>query len=326
MLTASTTLISRRRLLAGGLALSFVAGSLAACGASAPTNVPPATAAAFPGNGTPPLLADANWLRQQSAAKQQKLRILDLSDLATYRAGHVPGAVHAWWQDAMALNYPTYGVVRFEQDPINDAHSVITGWGINDATHVIAYDNKRNRYAAAIVWWLRALGHSHATVLDGGLAAWRGAGGRATTKGTSAARATDLTLKPDKTWLIGTVDLKHALGRSSLVIVDTRTADELNDTINDTVKRGRIPGAVAIPWTSTLRDQAGRLKPPDQLRQLYLDAGVLPQKTVVVYGRFGIEAAQSWLVLSLLGYQHIRLYDQGWAQWGASAGVPIAPP
>src|SRR5215210_3932996 len=65
-----------------------------------PAALPAATVAPFSGNDpASPLLVDATWLTAHAA--NPHLRILDLSAIATYRRGHVPGAVHAWWQDTM---------------------------------------------------------------------------------------------------------------------------------------------------------------------------------------------------------------------------------
>lgn len=289
--------------------------------------VPLATVAPFPGNAAAdtPLLVDAAWLRrQQTVSPPIDLRLLDLSPLRTYRRGHVPGAVHAWWQDTVDRFYPTYGVVLKErQDPGSRAR-LLADLGIGDETTVVAYDDDRNRYAAHLVWVLRYFGHDRAAVLDGGLAAWPAEANpeRHPTGSTPAAPAS-VDLQPG--YVIGTRELSRRLTDPSIVLVDARTGDEAADDLDGTIRRGRLPGAVSIPWTSTLRDDAGRLKPPAELSRLFRAAGVTPEREVVVYARFGVEASQPWLVLKLLGYPNVRVYDQGWAEWAAKPELPIAP-
>jgi thiosulfate/3-mercaptopyruvate sulfurtransferase len=46
--------------------------------------------------------------------------------------------------------------------------------GINPKTTVIAYDNHGSVYASRLWWMLKASGHAHVQVLDGGLSAWNG--------------------------------------------------------------------------------------------------------------------------------------------------------
>src|SRR5215207_3449444 len=87
--------------------LRLTAGVLA--GAMASRMPSPAWAQpAFPGNVDPPLLVDPTWLQAEAEAN---IRVLDCSPLRTYEDAHIPGAIHAWWQDTMDPNKPTYGSV-----------------------------------------------------------------------------------------------------------------------------------------------------------------------------------------------------------------------
>ncbi len=114
---------------------------------------------AFPGNGDPPLLVDPAWLQQELAALDARVRILDSSPLRTYQDAHIPGAVHAWWQDTMDQNKEVYGsVIRpggeqpdgtFDQSPRTQ---ILKDLGIDDQTFVVAYDNDKGRWAAHLVW------------------------------------------------------------------------------------------------------------------------------------------------------------------------------
>ena len=302
---------------------------LAACGpAGTLPLVPAATVAPFPGNDATatPLLVDAAWLRTRMDERPASdLRLLDLSPPRIYRRGHLPSAVHAWWQDTMDRYYPVYGVLLSDRQDAGARARWLADLGVGDETLVVAYDDARNRYAARLIWTLRYLGHKRATVLDGGLAAWRGAGGEVSRDAASAPRVEDATISPQPGYIIGTRELRERLADPALVLLDVRTDEEATDDLNGTVRRGRIPGAVSVPWTTTLRDGAGRLKPPAELVALFRAAGVTPDKEVVVYARFGVEASHAWLVLKLLGYPRVRVYDQGWAEWASTPELPIDP-
>jgi 3-mercaptopyruvate sulfurtransferase SseA len=90
------------------------------------------------------------------------------------------------------------------------------------------------------------------------------------------------------------------------------------------VRPGHIPGAVNVDWARNLTPPPRRFKSRDVLRQLYQDAGVTPEKEVVVYCRTGARASHDDFVLQLLGYEHVRLYDGPFVEWSAKAVVPVA--
>ena len=46
-----------------------------------------------------------------------------------------------------------------------------------DHAQVVAYDDSGGTFAARLWWMLRWLGHERVAVLDGGIAAWKRAGG-----------------------------------------------------------------------------------------------------------------------------------------------------
>jgi thiosulfate/3-mercaptopyruvate sulfurtransferase len=222
--------------------------------------------------------------------------------------------------------YDVYGVVLKDRDaPFTHAH-VLADLGIGDRTDLVLYDADRNRYAARLVWYLRYLGHQRASVLDGGLAAWRGAGGEVEDGENGAPAAPPATIDGQAGFIIGTRELAERLGDPSLTILDTRTDDEAGDDLNGTLRSGQIPGSVRIPWTATLRDEAGRLRSPEELGALLAAAGITPEREIAIVARFGVETGQPWLALKLLGHQVVRVYDQAWAEWGRKiSDLPIEP-
>ena len=299
--------------------------ALAGCGASLLSPVPVAPVAPFPGNVPPPLLVDAAWLRDRLAEPPANIVVLDLSSLRHYSQGHVPGAVHAWWQDAMDPYYPVYGVVLADRNERLARERFMRQIGVGPESVVVVYDDDMNRYAARLVWTLRYFGHQNAAVLDGGLAAWRGLGEPVSQESASAADTSPGALQPQAGFIIGTQELRQRLHDPAVVVLDTRAEEEMRDEVNGSLRVGRIPGAVSVPWTATLRDDAGRLKSPAELAAIFSGAGVTPDREVVIYARFGVEASQPWLVLRLLGYPRVRVYDQGWAEWASKPDLPIEP-
>jgi thiosulfate/3-mercaptopyruvate sulfurtransferase len=215
-------------------------------------------------------------------------------------------------------------VLKTREEPFTHP-TVLASFGIDGNRPVVFYDDDRNRHAARLVWYLRYLGLPPAAVLDGGLAAWRGAGGEVET---GEREPPDASPPPivGQGGIIGTRELAERLGDPTLTILDARGDEETVDDLNGTLRVGRVPGAIRVPWTATLRDGAGRLMDPTELAALFANAGVVPAREVAVVARFGVETGQPWLVLALLGYPRVRVYDQGWAEWGAeTSNLPIEP-
>ncbi len=304
----------------------FVAMLVFLVGCGAPiASVPPAPVASFPGNTDPPLLVDAAWLRDRLSQPGADVRVLDLSPPRRYAEGHIPGAIHAWWQDAMDPYYPVYGVVLSNRNVSDARERYLQQLGVSRETVVVAYDNDNNRHAARLVWTLRYFGHPDASVLDGGLAAWKGLNVSISRDAGAVPDVPPVEIRPQPGVIIGTRELRERHTDPSVVVLDIRSDEEARDDLNGSLRIGRIPGAVSVPWSATLRDNSGRLKSPDELAALFATAGVTPDREVVIYARFGVETAQTWLVLSLLGYPNVRVYDQGWAEWASKPDLPIEP-
>lgn len=316
--------VPRRTFLAGALGVATL--GLSGCRESTIEVVPAEPIAAFPGLGDPPLLVDVAWLRaRQADAAAGRVVLLDFSDPPTYRAGHIPGAVHAWWQDWIDPYSDIYGVLLGTRNVPTARTDLLARLGIDGAATVVAYDADRNRYAARMVWILRYLGLPDAAVLDGGLGAWLGGDGDRSTDDGDAPVASAPALSVQTRWTIPFEELRDRYADPALAIVDVRTDDEADDDLNGLLHRGQIPGSLRLPWTGTVRDDAGRPQPPDVLAATFARLGVTPEREVIVVARFGVETGQTWLVLSLLGYTDVRVFDRGWAHWGRKdAGMPIA--
>lgn len=140
---------------------------------TAPATVAPVQAA--PVSPQQPLLVDATWLHDRLSSDTPPV-VVDLNDHDVYAREHIPGAIHAWWQDAMDPFAETYGsTLRIADNPFT-LPTFAPDIGATTEETVVVYDDSASAHAAWFVWRLRAHGYTNAVVLDGGLAAWKGAG------------------------------------------------------------------------------------------------------------------------------------------------------
>jgi thiosulfate/3-mercaptopyruvate sulfurtransferase len=212
------------------------------------------------------------------------------------------------------------------RNPMPTARAFLDGLnaaGARSGTRIVAYD-ERMEGVAARVWWLgRELGIT-IDVLEGGLAAWREAGGQV-----ASGEPTEQPVTGDLTCPAG-IDPDAPLGADGrrtvsatellepdedLLLLDVRGAtryrgdEEPLDPIG-----GHIPGAVNIPNV----DEQGRPTPLKVLADLVAHDG-----EVVVSCGSGVSACIMLLRLAEAGRDDAKLYPGSWSEWLA-LGLPYA--
>lgn len=261
------------------------------------------------------------------------VRVCDCSfDLAdptagerAFAQGHIPGAAYLHLdRDLSAAKTGRNG-----RHPLTtrDAFAArIAALGADDDTLLVACDAQGGMFAARLWWMLRWVGHARVAVLDGGLPAWRAAGG-AIEAGPAepAPRPGRFSLRPA---LVDTIDgatLRARLGEPGLQILDGRSADRFrgeNETLDPVA--GHIPGALNRPFKDNL-DDAGRFLPLPVLRAQWqaVLAGRAPSTLVHQCGS-GVTACHNLLALHALGLEGGVLYPGSWSEWCAQPGAPVA--
>lgn len=246
--------------------------------------------------------------------------VLDLRPPEDYTAGHIPGAVHL----------DLWGVSLIDTDPAPlkafmwMIEHVLAAHGVDAATPVVVYDEKSGMRAARAFWFLEYFGHPSVRMLDGGYGAWV-ADGRDVTRDAGPPPKSSWTGAREEKTLATWKDVRAALGRADVVLLDTRTEGEYAGTTVRAKRGGAIPGAVHIEWTRNLTPQ-GHFKPAGELEKMYRDAGVTPDREVITYCQGGYRAAHSYLALRLLGYPRVRSYVGSWKEWGDRDDLPIEMP
>jgi thiosulfate/3-mercaptopyruvate sulfurtransferase len=115
-------------------------------------------------------------------------------------------------------------------------------------------------------------------------------------------------------------------------LIDVRTPQEYRGELlhmpgypqEGAQRGGHIPGAVNIPWAQAVNPENGTFKAADELRKLFEQYGITPDKEIIAYCRIGERSSLTWFVLRyLLGYPKVKNYDGSWTEWGNLVNAPI---
>jgi thiosulfate/3-mercaptopyruvate sulfurtransferase len=259
-------------------------------------------------------LVDVDWLR--AALGRPALCVVDcrwkLGDpragRAGYLAGHIPGA--AFLHLDRDLSGPPGGRGRHPLPEAAEFERAARRAGIGEHSEVVAYDEGGESGAARLWWLLRHFGHERVAVLDGGLAAWREAGGPLA-PGDERPAPGDFTATERRD---DTVSLEE-VSAGGLTLVDAR-APERYEGRSEPVDpvAGHIPGAANVPFGELA--PGGRFLDPAELRKRLAGVG----DELVAYCGSGVSACTVVLAAELAGID-ARLYPGSWSEW-SGRGLP----
>jgi thiosulfate/3-mercaptopyruvate sulfurtransferase len=241
--------------------------------------------------------------------------------LPAYREGHLPGAVFVDLDAELADppgsrgRHPLPDRAAFEQ--------AMRRHGVSASRPVVAYDQGDNVGASRAWWTLAYFGHPDVRVLDGGIAAWVGAGHPVTAEraGPPAAPG-DFDATPGGRIVLDAGQAAE-LARTGLLL-DARTLVRYRGEQEpiDPVA-GHIPGAVSAPTTDNMDAQRGTYLDREALRERFAALGVAAGIRVGAYCGSGVTAAHTVLALEAAGIP-AALYAGSWSEWITDPARPVA--
>ena len=264
-------------------------------------------------------------LKEMLGKEGVKVVEVDYDPKTAYELGHIPGAILIDWKRDLN-KYPERDIISPEE-----FEKLMSRLGISNDDHVILYGDYNNWFAAFAFWIFEMYGHEKLSILNGGRNKWIELGYPMTRERPEVKPTTYRVSKVDLTKRAYFLDVMKRLRDPNTVLVDVRSPAEYRGEItappeypNEQAQRaGHIPGAVNIPWAKAVNDD-GTFKDVDEIRKLYEELGVKPDKEVIVYCRIGERAAFTYFVLRhLLGFPKVRVYDGSWSEWGNMVGAPI---
>ncbi len=261
----------------------------------------------------PEVLVDTQWLTEH--LNDEKIRIVEVVvNPQAIPSEVIPGAVI--WNPFTDLMLPDL-MVNFDKANIE---KLLSHSGIENNSTVIVY-GELAAIGGWIFWLLKVFGHRDVRVLNGDRAKWI-AEKRPLTKAKTVVNPTQYCAQePDVNLRALYEDVRNSINRNHSAIVDVRTSQEYSgewfyDKPPEKGERtGHIPNAIHVYYESSLNED-GTLKSVEELRKIYEDKGITPDKQIIPYCAVGARSAHTWFVLKyLLGYPNVRNYDGSWNEW-----------
>ena len=266
---------------------------------------------------TLPLLLEPDDLEHH--LNNADVRVVDLCRADIHARQHIPGSVHLDYTKIIRNTPPVLGLLP----DAKTLSGIFSGLGLTPDTQVVAYDEEGGGKAARLLWTLHAMGHTHVTLLNGGLAAWAAEGHRVDSTAVSVT-PTSYSVNVNNSVIADRAYVVGQLKNSGVRLLDCRTAREFSGAVRSAERAGHIPGAVNMEWLLAMDQSRNlRFKSPEELRALLAQRGITPDKEVVVYCHTHHRSAHTYMVLKSLGYERVRGYPGSWSDWGNAADTPV---
>jgi thiosulfate/3-mercaptopyruvate sulfurtransferase len=276
----------------------------------------------------PKTLVSTQWLAAH--LKDPDLRVLDASwylpgskrdPFAEYQAAHIPGARFFDLDDVSDHRSDLPHMVP----PVEKFMSRMRAIGVGDGHQIVVYDGS-GLFSAPRVWWLfKLMGQMDIAVLDGGFPKWQ-AEGYPVEDLPPILRDRHMMVRRQNHMVKDVTQVSAASKLGESEIVDARSPGRFygkDPEPRPGLRAGHIPGSKNVFYKDLLKAD-DTMKSPDEMRQVFLEAGVDLDKPVITSCGSGVTAAILSLGLTRMGKTDHSLYDGSWTEWGMFPTLPIA--
>jgi thiosulfate/3-mercaptopyruvate sulfurtransferase len=252
-------------------------------------------------------LIDAATLKTNTA----KFVILDSRSKGDWEAGHIPGAIQFFWDSYTRTDAKG---VKYSSLPPQELAAAFAKLGIDEKTPLVIYGDADKSWGSEgfSVWLFTWLGHKGPIrLLNGGIQSWRAQNlplAKGAEKPAVSKSGYKYEVKPQ--YFVSTEDVQNNKG--AFTLIDTRSTFEWI--------KGKIPGAVHIPWEDFSTGKDHHPLSAAELKKLLVKHNVDTSKPIVYYCLGGVRSAYAWTVHQLAGLPDARNYKGSWAAWEKRSG------
>ena len=244
--------------------------------------------------------------------------VLDARAEDAYKKEHIVGAVNATWQNWSNVEVPQDSgewSLLYDTDTIAQKLAEL---GIDGTKPVIIYNDPLEGWGeeGRQLWSLRYYGLNDTYILNGGIPAWKAAGGEVTKEATVITPVEAPKLTANEEFFASTEYVASHLESDN--ILDVRDDQEFSALTNSGEKcNGRIPGSSHV-WYKDFYHSDGTLLTPAEIRARIEPLGYTTDKPIVAYCTGGIRSGFSTIVLRIAGYESARNYDASFSGWAGT--------
>ena len=231
----------------------------------------------------------------------------------TYLNEHIPGAVH-FDIDKVANHavdlphmYPSLEYFELSMSEL----------GISSSDKVIVYD-RSNFVASARVWWMfLSFGHQNVKVLNGGLKAWKSAGGPIETAAPCKSSDSPYAGQSVGEQVIDRAQVQAIRSNPDAAILDARSEGRFEGTEPEPrpgLRGGHIPGSLNLYYGDVMGSD-GIMYDPERIQEILRDLSVDSSPVLVTTCGSGVTAAILLLAIYQVRNQGLRMYDGSWTEW-----------
>ena len=288
----------------------------------------------------PHYLVDTNWLA--SHLSEPNLRIYDCtthlihqsdptlsgpyrvhSGLEDYLKAHIPGAAFIDLQENLSDSESELRFTCLESDSLIQAFATL---GIGDESQVILYSQTSPQWATRIWWLLRIAGFDSASVLDGGLTKWK-LEQRVVTDQQTTYPAAQLTTKPRTGLMASRDDVLNTINDSTICTINAlrrvqHTGQDAGE-FGNYGRPGHISGSLNVPTAELVNEKTTEFLPFQQIVSMFNEIGVDKADRILTYCGGGIAASATAMLLVMLGFDNVSIYDASLSEWALDKTLPM---
>ena len=196
--------------------------------------------------------------------------------------------------------------------------------GITRDCDLIIYGSAES-FSAPRVWWMfHAFQHAGSiSILNGGLEAWKAAGGALESGPVSSPLRTEYASPGvDPKLVVGSADVLDVMMTGKAQLCDARSAARFSGEVDEPrpgLARGHIPGSLNVPFTTLLESgDTTKFISPHEVKAAMRKAGVVPGSKVIMTCGSGVTACTLAFGMVMAGQApaDVPVYDGSWSEWG----------